>query len=427
MATTSHRYDAMDLLRGFALLGIFQINIIYFALPHELYNLPTLKGTHDLYNALSWFFTTLLVDGSMYGLFSLLFGASAALMLERLSFDPAANPAAEPAALQLIDHYYRRMLWLILFGLLHAYLLLSPMEILYAYGVLGLFLFPLRNLSAAALSGFGLFLLFFGVVDFVVISDAEASIPLESRPIILSSILSGHIMLEADYLPIFLENFAQSLSWQSVNFIEDQVFDAGGMMLLGMAAYKLGIVTGARSVRFYLLLSLAGYLAAMLLRWPSSILLYESGFDPSVFNELPTGVMLIGRIFLVFGHLGLLLTVYRLRLLRTLCYALQQTGRMALTHYILQTLFSVYLFYGFALALYGRFERYELLLIALLFSLLQMAMSIAWLHHFYYGPLEWVWRSLVRLQPQPMRKRGGSAAARLVEPVAVGVVSRERD
>ena len=384
----------MDLLRGFAVLGIFQINIYYFGMPHELYNSPTLNGNHDLFNTLSWFFTTLLVDGSMYGLFSLLFGASAMLYLDRASADET---------LLRVDHYYRRMLWLVLFGLIHAYLLLSPLEILFTYGVLGMFLFPLRNLSPAVLLLAGGTLLVLGVFDFVIINDAEAAIAMEDRETIYQLILSQYEVFRSGYGVIFLDNFEKAQSWQSVNFIEDQIYDSGGFMLVGMALYRLRVVTGEQRIRFYLLLSLSGYLIALLLRWPTAIILQQSDFDPVVFNQLPTGIMLLGRIFLVFGHLGLLIALYRMRLLRRLFFALQQTGRMALTNYITQTLFATTLFYSFGLGMYGRYERYELLSIAILFTLLQVAASIAWLHYYRLGPLEWLWRSLVRLQPEPLR------------------------
>lgn len=397
VSTTVKRYGELDLLRGIAVLGIFQINIVYFGVPHELYNFPLLNSTHDSLNIAAWFFTSLFVDGSMYGLFSLLFGASTLLFLQQRSeqFDAVA----------VIDHYHRRMIWLTIFGLIHAYLLLSPMEILFTYGVLGLFLFPFRTLAPLHLALFGVFLLIFGIVDFIIIEDVEAAAPASKavRDIVYGVALAEYQVFLSAYFDIFFYNFTEAFRWQSLYLLEDQIFDAGGMMLIGMALYKTGVITGARSARFYWLLSLAGYCVALLLRWPFIYLHYKAGFDPGLYNDLPSGGMTIGRIFLVMGHLGLLIGLHKLNLFGRLFHALKQAGRMALTHYVLQTLFAVVLFYGFGLGMYGSFQRYELLLIALLFGLMQMVISTLWLRYFLYGPLEWAWRSLVRIEFQRIR------------------------
>jgi uncharacterized protein len=82
---------------------------------------------------------------------------------------------------------------------------------------------------------------------------------------------------------------------------------------------------------------------------------------------------------------------------------LAATGRLALTNYISQTLIATHLFYGFGLGLFGALERSQLALIWLAGSLLQIGISVLWIRHFSYGPLEWVWRSLIQGAPQPMR------------------------
>jgi uncharacterized protein len=76
---------------------------------------------------------------------------------------------------------------------------------------------------------------------------------------------------------------------------------------------------------------------------------------------------------------------------------------LALTNYISQTLIATHLFYGFGLGLFGALERSQLALIWLAGSLLQIGISVLWIRHFSYGPLEWVWRSLIQGAPQPMR------------------------
>ena len=82
---------------------------------------------------------------------------------------------------------------------------------------------------------------------------------------------------------------------------------------------------------------------------------------------------------------------------------LAATGRLALTYYISQTVIAISLFYGFGFGLFGSLERWQLMLVWLSISLLQMGVSVLWLTRFRYGPLEWVWRSLTHGELQPMR------------------------
>jgi uncharacterized protein len=394
MPDRTSRFLEIDVLRGFAVLGIFQINILYFGQPYDLYHFPILFGDYELLNALSWFYTSLFVEGSMYGLFSLLFGVSAMILL-----DPAR---LDESGVYTVDLYYRRMLWLIAFGGVHAYLLLSPMEVLFTYGVLGLFLFPLRNLSPQMLLVIGGFMAVKGAFQLDIISSAAAStFEQTGSSATAARIVADLNLFQSGYWSIFRDNLGVAYAWQTELLFEDQLFDAGGLMLIGMALYKLGLVTGQKSLRFYLLLMLAGYVGVFYLRWPLAISYFESGFSPYHFEDQPTEPVLLARLFLVMGHLGFLLSLARLNRVPWLLAGLARAGQMALTNYVGQTLFAVLLFYGFAGGMYGRLERHELLITALGFGLFQMIMSTLWLRHFRFGPVEWLWRSLVRLQRQP--------------------------
>jgi len=82
-----------------------------------------------------------------------------------------------------------------------------------------------------------------------------------------------------------------------------------------------------------------------------------------------------------------------------------------LTGHIGQTLLSIFLFYGFGFALFGRLERYELALLSLGVGLLLIIFSRVWLTRFRLGPLEWVWRSLIYGAGQPLRRSDAKAGA----------------
>ncbi len=132
------RIGMLDATRGIAVLGILIMNITGFGLPRA-YDDPTNWGGADGINLTTWRIASLFFEGTMRGMFTLLFGAGALLFLQRHA---ARNPGLLPA-----DLYFRRTMWLIVFGLVNAYLLLWPGDILYYYGVVGLLLFVFRNVA----------------------------------------------------------------------------------------------------------------------------------------------------------------------------------------------------------------------------------------------------------------------------------------
>jgi len=136
------RISALDTIRGFALLGILLMNICAFGLPHSAYDNPAPAGGASGPNLFTWCLITIVADGKMRAIFSLAFGASVYLLIDRLSRKGAAADAA--------DIHYRRMLWPLLFGLIHGYLIWYG-DILFPYAMMGLLLYPLRKLSPRAL------------------------------------------------------------------------------------------------------------------------------------------------------------------------------------------------------------------------------------------------------------------------------------
>ena len=132
------RINALDIIRGIALLGILLMNINGMGLPFS-YGNPNIAGGAEGANLNVWIANNMLFEGTMRGLFTLLFGAGVILLTSRLEKNGAGIKTA--------DIYYRRILWLLLFGIIHAYLLLWDGEILYPYALFGLMLFPFRNTS----------------------------------------------------------------------------------------------------------------------------------------------------------------------------------------------------------------------------------------------------------------------------------------
>ncbi|MFZ1736841.1 DUF418 domain-containing protein, partial [Sphingorhabdus sp.] len=128
------RYLSLDALRGFAVMGILAMNIIAFAMPEWAYITPLAYGGDGVADQISWLFSFIFIDGKMRGLFSLLFGASMLLVIER----------AEAAGRSGMRTHYARMFWLLIFGLIHFYFIWFG-DILVTYALIALLAVQFRQ------------------------------------------------------------------------------------------------------------------------------------------------------------------------------------------------------------------------------------------------------------------------------------------
>ncbi len=169
---TQERISSVDALRGVAVLGILLVNIQVFGLPFAAYMNPTAHGGTGGLNLAYWFTNLILFEGKMRTIFSMLFGAGVVLMTSRAE--------ERGGGIGVADVYYRRTLWLILFGILHAYFIWWG-DILYGYGLIGLALFPLRKARPKALIIAGILLLM--VVPVKTFFEMRPDIKLRDRAI----------------------------------------------------------------------------------------------------------------------------------------------------------------------------------------------------------------------------------------------------
>jgi len=409
--TDQGRIAQIDVLRGFAVLGVYWVGAGAFGLPYGANALPTLLGTPSDLNLAIWASTEVYVSGAMRGLFSMLFGASALIFLE--------EGRLHSGGLALVDRFYRRNLTLMLFGIVHAYLLLWPHDVLYAYGLLGMFLFPLRRVRPLVLFLIGVAML--SLVDLeidwsLVLGSlrglpspeavAAATTPEESARFLnwLRMQMAEDIQTyRSGYLDIFAAQVAEVAAQQSTVFYKRHLFEIGGMMLIGMALYRWGVLSGQRSTRTYLWLALLGFAVGGWMRGANLYQAYLLDFDPLTLVQLEEARWGLGRLPVVLGHVGLIGLLCRWARAGWLTGPLAATGRLALTNYIGQTVLSITLFYGFGFGLFASLERWQLALVCLGVWAFQIGFSVLWLRWYRYGPLEWLWRSLIFGQMQPMR------------------------
>lgn len=398
--TQPERILALDALRGFALLGILVINIQSFAMPMAAYMNPTVWGDLTGLNRWVWALSHVLTDQKMMTIFSLLFGAGIVLLTTR-----AEQRGGSPAGV-----HYRRMFWLLVFGLAHAYGLWYG-DILVPYALCGLVVYLFRRLRPGRLLALGLlalcvssgFYLLFGfsmpywppeaVEGF---TEGSWRPPAEKLAEEVAAYQGGWLdqMDHRVVASIFVETFLFAIwgGWR-----------AGGLMLIGMALYKLGVFSAERSARFYWTLIAADALVGI----PVVVYGVQWNFArgwPPVSLFLGSQFNYWGSLLVSLGWVGALMLLVRAGALGWLTRRLASVGQMAFTNYLLHTIICTTIFYGHGLGLFGEVERTGQILIVFGVWAFQLMVSPLWLARFTMGPFEWLWRALTYGTRPPFRR-----------------------
>ncbi|ATY34109.1 DUF418 domain-containing protein [Sphingomonas psychrotolerans] len=402
------RLPALDVVRGVAVLGILLLNIVSFGLPEAAYLNPRAYGGWHGADLAAWLVNFVLFDGKMRGLFSFLFGASMLLVIER------AEASGENAA----KVHYRRMLWLLAFGLAHLWLIWHG-DILTHYALVGMAAFALRNLPTGRMLVLGVMLVAASTVLF-------ATIPLMVHH--LQCCASGPAQA-AEYARD-LQGFARSMGVPSAADLARELALYRGdyrsivgvrlgehvgtplillwfygpetlaYMLFGMAAFRSGLLRGEwprYRYRRWLLICWGVALPAFV--GLAFYLVREQ------FNLLPVVLVWVLTVPLrppmIVGWACLILLLARPG--GTFTERLAAAGRMAFTNYLATSLICTSLFYGYGLGWFGHLSRWQLYPVVLAIWAMILLWSKPWLARFRFGPLEWVWRSLARGRWQSFR------------------------
>jgi uncharacterized protein len=396
----TERVLSIDVLRGFALLGILVMNIQTFAMIEIAYFNPNAHGDFTGVHAAVWLLSRLFADQKFMPIFSLLFGAGIVLMAER----------AEACGAGAAGVHYRRMFWLIVFGLLHAHLLWYG-DILYAYGMCGLVVFLFRRLSPGVQIALGVMSLAVCSAIWLVFGLSIPFWPPEQLQEFADIWQPGSAQVEAElsaYRGGWLEQMTRrvpaSIEFQTGVFLIWTSWRAGGLMLAGMGLYRLGVFSALRSSRFYAGLVAVGVLVGLPIVLFGVYTDYRVGWDERWTLFLGWQFNHWGSVPVSLGWIGLVMLACKKGAAAWLTPPLAAVGRTALSNYLLQTLICTTLFYGHGLALIGRVERLGQILIVFAIWIVQLAISPWWLRHFRFGPAEWLWRSLTYMRPQPFRR-----------------------
>jgi uncharacterized protein len=435
--TLRERISSIDVLRGFALLGILVMNIEDFGTPEAASEIPigmpkpAFVGPHAHLNLVIMVLKWVFFEGKMRAIFSMLFGAGVVLMTTRAEKRGAGG--------QIADIYLRRNMWLLLFGLLHGCLLWN-LDILFFYALTALLaLYPLRSLKPKTLFLAGTFIsvvlgtyvstmLWAHVPDDIRLSRNAATVAAErlagraitpeqqnteaqwTELVKRHKITDDRIQKELthaqqSYWTGVEERTARYIGPRSAILYLYALIDALGAMMIGMGLFKVGFFSAESSYATYAWTAAIGFLLSAPLYVVGILKAYASGFfflDISKWLFLPfyftreAGSIAIAAVAMIAIKSGVLRPVQR---------ALAAVGQTALTNYLLTTVICQFIFLWGPWKLYGKLEYYQLTYVVFFVWAINLIVSPIWLQIFQFGPMEWLWRSLTYAKLQPMLKR----------------------
>ena len=402
----SGRIASLDILRGVGVLGMLAVHMPLFAYVSLAPWNPT-AYPEDLHgvNWWVWLGTYLLADGKFIAIFAMLFGAGIIIVA-----GPSTNAASMVARM-----HFRRMTALLVVGLLHAYLLWYD-DMLVPLALCGVLVFRTRGLPARRLIVLGLLALAVAIAIPVFLTRSA----MVHRP-------SDLAVWQLRWMP-FPENIARETaqyrgSWrqqmahrapaafqvETWEFVTRFGWQVGGLMLIGMGLFKLGVFTAARSAKFYARLAAIGFAGGLLLNAVALRHNLATEWDVVAFALVSQPLNSAGNFLVGLGWIGIVMLVCR-RGFRS--RALASVGRLALTNYLLQTVICTTIFYGHGFGAFGRIHRAGQLAIVMAIWIVQLVASTLWLRYFELGPVEWALRwSIFGHRPRLLRSLPATAAA----------------
>lgn len=382
------RIVTIDAIRGFAVLGILLMNIVAFGLPTEAYFNPQFYGGDTGANWWAWALTYVFADGKMRGLFTLLFGASVALVAQ------SAIKSGRSAALV----HYGRLATLLLIGLIHAYLIWAG-DILVLYALCGSLAFVVWRVRTLRLVAMGVILLLVGLgIGIHSYRDAlDAVHAADSKGMTADMYLAGY---GGNWASVMALRSKQVFWW-----FPSSLSDTLAMMFIGMALLKSGFLAGAWSRQRYVQLAVGGLLVAALLHIPLIGFLERHAFSKAALilsNAIQLNLL---RPAMCLAQAAIVILLVQSGWAAGLFRRLEAVGQMALSNYLGTSIVCTTLFYGTGFGLYGKLERWELYGVVFLVWIAIMLWSLPWLKYHRQGPVEWGWRCMTQRRWEPLRRR----------------------
>jgi len=322
------------------------------------------------------------------------------------------------------------------FSLIDVYLLLWNGDILLDYACYGMMLFVFRNWSPRALViAAGISVLFMVArenrdlyTQKAMIQQGELVAALDTTKVKLTGLQKASLeemksfksrnensqrlkflkqeieKVTTSYASVYdyrTNNYADHL----LGYLYFSLWDVVTFMLLGMAFFKLGILTGSAPTKVYAWMCFAGLGVGLTLSWIYMQYRIDNGFNWFTYTKnVPVAFYELTRMPRAIGILGLILLLYKLNFFKRLFSIFRPVGQMAFTNYLMQSLICGVIFNAYGLKMFGQLQRYETYLVVLAIWIFQILYSNIWMRYFLFGPFEWAWRSLTYWKQQPFVK-----------------------
>jgi uncharacterized protein len=387
----------LDILRGIAIFFIFSANIVwfsgYFEFPAEDI-LPFASLSFDKYFELIMY---TLVDGKFYSIFSLLFGIGCAIQYDSLI---KLNKPFAP-------FFRRRMFWLLVIGLIHLFFFWDG-DILTLYALLGLVLIWFVKLKSQYLLKWGAVLIALPILNWLVINSGGWNYPAHlydlnvqynqylGLPIYVwegTAMTDYPALIKNDnLLDFFKVNIGNSINRFAAILAEGRAFKVLGIFLIGLWAGR-GILNDnlLNNTSFLKKVAIWGICIGLPISVGRTWIANFSSHD-DFWSLMKTLSYALGTVPLALSYAAFLALLLKKETRFLNLFA--PVGKMALTNYLLQTVFATTIFYGIGFGLAGKFGYTLILGIALIIFSLQIIFSKLWLKSHKFGPMEWIWRQL---------------------------------
>lgn len=389
----SERFEILDILRGFALLGVLMSNLVWFC--HSSFN-PEIAFNflNTRIDEIVIEVETFLVVNKFITIFSLLFGIGFAIQLDRINHKKG----------NFKPFYLRRMFWLFVIGFISIFLI--GLDILHLYALLGLCLIFARSLSNARLFVWGIICtVFIPVMTRIFVSTSSYIL---GKEIDLAQIFSdkwdtigklNSVFYGSNYVEVVKRNFADAWVWFTTDEFITIGFSSFGLFLLGFLVGRSQILTTLKKgmsksdwIKFYKVLRWSliigvccqGILLLDIAKLNNDNLIWMKGIHELLWR--------VGVLSLALFYVCLIIYVHQKVKSSKMFDYFALVGRLALTNFVGQSLIIFIIFYGFGL--YGKVGASLSILLTVVIYIIQVIFSHWWLKRFQYGPLEWLWRTL---------------------------------
>lgn len=384
----TRRIKSLDVMRGFAVLGILAVNAAYFSAPWQAAMNPASPPLAVTEGTLwAWLMMHVFFEFKCITLFSMLFGASLYMV---------GGERADPERGAVLR---RRLLWLLVFGLIHG-LLIWYGDILFTYALTGFLVMLARSWKARTLLTTGAVLFAASVLFGGVLGLVWDHVPAAKVEMIRSEYWALPDAAIAEKIARYQAGFVSATAANIEGWLEfikgglpSLMLRTAGVMMIGMGLFKAGFLSGNAPRRVYLISLALGAVALALIAW-QALANAQANFEFVHMQVRGMWANAALSIFVSLGYASLFILLVQAGA-RVLTEPLAAVGRMAFTNYIAQSLIMTTIFFGGrGFGLWGEVDRVTLWVIVVAIWVMQLVWSPLWLARYQMGPLEWLWRRL---------------------------------